>query len=470
MTYHYGSSTPSVQTQRTTINTQTDQEAPPGFHYMPDGTLMSDDEHERLYGQTVVGTGKVFDKKFINNLNISQKNIPIGGESRGYTVTGDEGANYYISVKKGTDNKFYNFTTNTFASTNNNAHVKVIGASGVDTGVINFPSESKKETYTVTINKMGTSTINNVEKLTQSIDADNNAELVFGKKIFQYTDITATLSLFSANSHWSDFPTSVTITKPRDFTSSGSIDRSTRFDINWTVTMSSGNGMIIARQPLVSDFRATSSTTVATTNSDASTEIEVTSIDNVPIGSAVTGTDIGSDGLSATSTVVNTKVVNGQNIVVLSNTQTVVSGRTLTFSNEGIDAIRDISGANLKIENLSVELQDVTTAVNGAVSSSANVTVDSSNGIIASATTFVSGIGVVGSGCTATTRRPHVDAINTGTNVMTLSVAQTLPDDTPLTITGSSRTAIIKGNGTITNIGHTNSTISLNLDNFLTQS
>ena len=51
MTYHYGSSTPSVQTQRTTINIQTDQEAPPGFHYMPDGTLMSDAEHERLYNE-----------------------------------------------------------------------------------------------------------------------------------------------------------------------------------------------------------------------------------------------------------------------------------------------------------------------------------------------------------------------------------------------------------------------------------
>jgi hypothetical protein len=53
---------------------------------------------------------------------------------------------------------------------------------------------------------------------------------------------------------------------------------------------------------------------------------------------------------------------------------------------------------------------------------------------------------------------------------MTLSVAQTLPDDTPLTITGSSRTAIIKANGIIKDIGTSDITISLNLDNFLTQS
>ena len=451
-----------------TISTLTDEIAPLGYHFTPDGVLTSDAEYEELYGKEVIEGA--FDKKFINSLNISQKDIPIGGQSRKYEVKGDEGASYYISVKKGTDGKFYNFNTGTFASTQNNAHVKTIGASGVDTGVINFPSESKKETYTVTINKMGTDTINNVEKITSSLDDNDNMEIVFGRRIHQYTDVTVTLSLYSANGHWATFPTAVTVTKPRNFTSNSSIDRSTRFDIDWTVTMSSGNGMIISRQPLASDFRTTSSTTVSTTNTDASTDIHVAGIDNIHIGANVTGTDIGTDGQSATATVAETKVVNNQNILVLSNTQTVVGGRTLTFDGEGVTAAEDVSGVNYEINNLSVELQDVTTAVNGAVSSSANVTVDSSDGIIARSTTYVSGIGVVGSGCTATTRRPHVDSINTSTNVMTLSDAQTLPDDTPLTITGSSRTAIIKGDGIITNMGHTNVTLSLNLDNFLTQS
>ena len=30
------------------------QPAPDGFHYMPDGTLMSDAEHARLYGENPV--------------------------------------------------------------------------------------------------------------------------------------------------------------------------------------------------------------------------------------------------------------------------------------------------------------------------------------------------------------------------------------------------------------------------------
>jgi len=415
-------------------------------------------------------TGKVFGKKFLNSFDILTKNISINGGSRGYTVKGDEGASYYISIKKGTDGKFYNFNTNTFASTQNNAHVKTIGASGTDTGIITFPAENAKETYTLSINKAGPDTINNIEKTTVEVNDSGVVETIFGKRIHQYTDITVTISPYSANAHWATFPTSVTITKPRNFTSSGSLDRSTRFTIDWTVTMSSGNGMIISRQPLISDIRSEISTTISTTNADESTDIEVASIDNIPIGANVGGTDIGTDGMSATATVANTKVVNGQNILVLSNTQSVTAGRTLKFSIESVDGAGDVSGVNYKFESLSVELQDVATAVNGAVSGNANVTVDSSNGIIASSTTYVSGIGVVGSACTATTRRPHVDAINTSTNVMTLSDAQTLPDNTPLTITGSSRTAIIKAIGTITNIGHTNATIKLNLDNFLTQS
>ena len=40
--------TPSAPTQRMAAERPP---APPGFHYMPDGTLMSDAEHLRLFGQ-----------------------------------------------------------------------------------------------------------------------------------------------------------------------------------------------------------------------------------------------------------------------------------------------------------------------------------------------------------------------------------------------------------------------------------
>ena len=58
----YGGSSGSSSSSRTTssrriVPTQAQRVVtqrpapPPGFHYMPDGTLMSDAEHARLYGQ-----------------------------------------------------------------------------------------------------------------------------------------------------------------------------------------------------------------------------------------------------------------------------------------------------------------------------------------------------------------------------------------------------------------------------------
>ena len=48
----YGSSSSPSSNNRQSGQTSQRQAAPPGFHYMPDGTLMSDAEHARLYNNT----------------------------------------------------------------------------------------------------------------------------------------------------------------------------------------------------------------------------------------------------------------------------------------------------------------------------------------------------------------------------------------------------------------------------------
>ena len=89
MTYHYGSSsssssssTPSSspstgqasqgQVNQSQVNQR--QAAPPGFHYMPDGTLMSDAEHAALYGNGSQGLTRIE-----ANNNIPELFPPIGG-------------------------------------------------------------------------------------------------------------------------------------------------------------------------------------------------------------------------------------------------------------------------------------------------------------------------------------------------------------------------------------------------------
>ena len=71
----------------------------------------------------------------------------------------------------------------------------------------------------------------------------------------------------------------------------------------------------------------------------------------------------------------------------------------------------------------------------------------------------MSGVGVVGT--------PHVDAVSAGVNV-TASAAQTIENGQTITFKGSSRTATITGDVTVSSHGSDNLTLTLELDNILT--
>ena len=89
MSYHNTSSggTPS-SARRSMVNAQ-GQRAPIGFHYMPDGTLMSDIEHAELYGA-----------KIINDLNLDLSSLPATQTVREFTVTGSDEASFILELIK----------------------------------------------------------------------------------------------------------------------------------------------------------------------------------------------------------------------------------------------------------------------------------------------------------------------------------------------------------------------------------
>mgnify|MGYP001055956902 CR=1 FL=1 len=130
MSYHYGSSSSSSSSstpssaRQTTVNAQ-GLVAPPGFHYMPDGTLMSDIDHARTYGSG--GTIKTFD--------LDTTNIKASGEKREFTVTGD--GTFSLMIKNESNN-YYNFTTNKFQTANTRLANKKI--KNTYRGIIRFPS------------------------------------------------------------------------------------------------------------------------------------------------------------------------------------------------------------------------------------------------------------------------------------------------------------------------------------------
>jgi len=104
--------------------------APKGFHYMPNGKLMSDADHVARYG---------YIEKTIKNFNISTKDISHLGESRSFTIQGDEGAIFSLEIydDEATPN-YYNFNTQTWSTTKSGLYnIELTGGSYSDS--ITFP-------------------------------------------------------------------------------------------------------------------------------------------------------------------------------------------------------------------------------------------------------------------------------------------------------------------------------------------
>lgn len=106
MSYHNTSSSSTgayTTTSQSTTNAQ-GQLAPTGYHYMPDGSLMSNVEHANLYGE-----------KFISGINLNVNDILVSGETRTFTYSGQSGATCSLEVYYFTGTNtlpyYYNFGT-----------------------------------------------------------------------------------------------------------------------------------------------------------------------------------------------------------------------------------------------------------------------------------------------------------------------------------------------------------------------
>ena len=104
--------------------------APSGFHYMPDGKLMSDYDHIQRHG---------YIEKIITSLDVDTKDISFFGESKNVTIKGDKGAVFNLEIydDDSTPN-YYNFTTRTW-STSKSGLYNIEMKSRVYSNLINFP-------------------------------------------------------------------------------------------------------------------------------------------------------------------------------------------------------------------------------------------------------------------------------------------------------------------------------------------
>ena len=131
MSYH---STSSAAARQSATNAQ-GKTAPAGYHYMPNGSLMLDVEHVKLYGG-----------KLITNFNLDTSGIKAAGENRRFSVSGDIGATFSLEIREGVN--YYNFKTRSFQT----AYAKLTNASVGESsyrGNINFPKVTVAAQYDI---------------------------------------------------------------------------------------------------------------------------------------------------------------------------------------------------------------------------------------------------------------------------------------------------------------------------------
>jgi len=90
--------------------------APLGFHFMDDGTLMSDAEHIRVNG---------YDEKTINSFTIDTKDIDRLGENKAFSI---QGSGIFSLEISDSDGNYYNFNTQTWSTTKSGLYrVELLG-------------------------------------------------------------------------------------------------------------------------------------------------------------------------------------------------------------------------------------------------------------------------------------------------------------------------------------------------------
>jgi len=431
--------------------------------------------------------------KEIKNLEINITPMRSAAHTRAFTVTGDPGAMFTMTIIN-EDDHYYNFseevdkngqlkTALAFTATPATLDIKTISSSGTYTGSVSFPAITDDDHYVITLTAVGETNL--------SKNMSHNNVLVL-PKIYKYKDTTVTFSLSSAGSSgsYNSMPSNVTFVGPSS--SSVTIENPNiaqiKKSIEWDVSLSTSQ-FVIARQPLETDFEISTTKTTAS-SSDSTGEdtlIELTDISGLSIRMDVTGTNIAANSIIreiipgfkdynkssdlkdvytipqvvSTDEQGNISIENSNaGTIVISNASSWASGQTLTFTGKGSSSSENFNNTIFKIENFVLTIDPVVTTTDAAVSNSTTIPITSTDGIKAVDTVLMTGIGI-------TAASPHVDAISSGVNI-TASSAQTIENGQTVTFTGSSRSAKIKLDVTVLEYGTDDLTLTLALDNILT--
>ena len=115
--------------------------APEGFHYMPNGRLMSDADH-------IAANGYI--EKNIRSVSVNYDDILPTGSSKTITIKGDLGFVFSIEIYEGNRASYYNFKTKTWSATSYKK-TNIQSVSGSYSTLVFFPAQSSLKTFTINV-------------------------------------------------------------------------------------------------------------------------------------------------------------------------------------------------------------------------------------------------------------------------------------------------------------------------------
>jgi len=471
--------------------------------------------------------------RIIRGFNLDLSDIDAAGEVRPFRVTGTNGAVFSLMITN-EDDHYYNFSTKTFAAAESKLKHQTI-SSGVYSGDITFPAVGDNDHYNIYLfaepqfDTKHTPFIG-VRFPDGTLDINSSTgsnSTLLQKKIYQYTDVTITLTAVTPKSlagfgSWS--LTTDTIT-----TSRGKNIGKTPFTI--VIQTAIAKSIKIDKKPDINDFTAYVTRTIGSAGDPIEGEdVSGSTYYRWPINNTVglgdgmildpAGTNVTAGSfLSGYQDSFTTKTeergsgesvgegpapITGEgdvrveterssfvaNLPAIDNTgytPTLTDGvitswqGKVIFNKKQADALKDdsvkiyaygarqietMTGMRVNLTGVDVALTATTTTTTAVVSGSTTVPVTQQSGIMTNVST-VSGIGI-----NESVADPSVTAKGaaSGSGNLTLSAAQTLESGITLTFNNASRTATITGNIEITNAPSSNTTLYFDVERFLTAS
>ena len=385
----------------------------------------------------------------ISGVSLDTSNVPASGQTRRLIVNGTENSEFSFFLKRNSDNHTYDFATNTFTASSTTSEAIVIDSLGVSETSFVIPRSSSSDSYSLQLS---------VTDSSLTVLPDSLAGIFTFNQI---NTVTLNFTCVSADSSYTGthgaLPTSTTI---------NGVSLSSSTDPTLVELQPKLNTKAFKKARELDDVDFEIRTTQAMSGSTTGTSITLTASNNLIIaGMTVTGTGITNS--------VTVSSISGTALVLSGSPGGTVSG-TLTFIGAGATFIQNATGlifstTNPNEENIAeLTIADVNKIINAnstgnTITLLTNTDLDDAVGNVVG---LYEGVTTVKSG--ANLENVTVNTVNSSNHTAVISETAVARTGQLIIFENAGRVANISFALSVDQFPRENTTISLNLDNFLT--